>query len=369
MRAADNRPPYMRILPFLLPIVITVVLFVIDMTDRKFPAFPSERSDVIAFSDKEQGGKGESEVISCGIVGSHIELRYRLRDGFIRPYAGLRIDLNGADLTGYSRIKIDVDPGAAESLRVSLLSAVSGYSSIDNIDSFLFMQAEVSFDSKRTSLIIPLRNMFIPYWWNEENFSRYDDRGKKDLKNIRYIDIRSGTSHQLNSVNKITLYDINMLKNPLSILYRYSFMLLLYIPWVLFIVFNHLTHAVKSKTVLRSSLENSVLCSEIADTETVKLVAYIGEYYSDPMLTVKKVASETEVGQHRISELLQKSFGLSFPQYVNNIRLIEAKRLLSDTDRKVSEIAVKVGFSSINHFNRLFQKIENCSPQKYRKNK
>ena len=43
------------------------------------------------------------------------------------------------------------------------------------------------------------------------------------------------------------------------------------------------------------------------------------------------------------------------------------KRLLRETDRQVMDIAYKVGYGNISHFNRVFKEAENCSPNEYRK--
>ncbi len=46
---------------------------------------------------------------------------------------------------------------------------------------------------------------------------------------------------------------------------------------------------------------------------------------------------------------------------------IEAKTLLLDRNRRISEVAYDVGFQSLTHFNRIFRKLVGASPSSYRR--
>jgi len=65
--------------------------------------------------------------------------------------------------------------------------------------------------------------------------------------------------------------------------------------------------------------------------------------------------------------ILKKVSGLPFKQYLNRLRLEEAKRLLTQTDLQVSDIAYKVGYGNISHFNRVFKDHLGISPNDFRK--
>ena len=68
-----------------------------------------------------------------------------------------------------------------------------------------------------------------------------------------------------------------------------------------------------------------------------------------------------------VKVIIRKHFGLSFPQYLNAIRLAEAGRLLKETDMMIAEIALRVGFNSIPHFNRVFKDNMKISPRDFRR--
>lgn len=68
------------------------------------------------------------------------------------------------------------------------------------------------------------------------------------------------------------------------------------------------------------------------------------------------------------SLLFHKSTGISLVQYINKIRIGQAKKYLLSTDWTITEIAFKVGFNSLPHFNRIFKEFESCCSSKFRKN-
>ena len=55
--------------------------------------------------------------------------------------------------------------------------------------------------------------------------------------------------------------------------------------------------------------------------------------------------------------------GETLKKYLNHIRILEAKRLLKNSDRQISEIAYIVGYGNISHFNRTFKQIEKYHPK------
>lgn len=60
--------------------------------------------------------------------------------------------------------------------------------------------------------------------------------------------------------------------------------------------------------------------------------------------------------------------GRNLTDYIIDIRLGMASRLLVDTSRSVSEISFDCGFNNLSNFNRIFKKKKNCSPTEFRDN-
>ena len=70
-----------------------------------------------------------------------------------------------------------------------------------------------------------------------------------------------------------------------------------------------------------------------------------------------------------ISKLFKRKAGISFRQYVNNLRIIESKQLLRSDAKSIEEIAEACGFSSLRTFDREFKNQNGISPSEYKKKK
>lgn len=60
--------------------------------------------------------------------------------------------------------------------------------------------------------------------------------------------------------------------------------------------------------------------------------------------------------------------GSNFVNFLKDIRIEEAKRLLEETDMKVIDISMKVGYENEKHFMKIFKSSCGVSPTEYRRN-
>lgn len=106
--------------------------------------------------------------------------------------------------------------------------------------------------------------------------------------------------------------------------------------------------------------------SEAAGSFIVRqALAYIEAHYSEK-LSLGDVADSCFVSQWHLSKLLNKHTNQSFYDILNNQRIREAKKLLSDPTLKISEISERVGYTDTAHFSRVFKKLEDISANEYR---
>ena len=91
--------------------------------------------------------------------------------------------------------------------------------------------------------------------------------------------------------------------------------------------------------------------------------------YANIGLQRQDICDHFNISRHTLNDLLAEfTDGLSFPQYVNNLRLEEALRLLRDEPNKIiSVIASEVGFSSAN-LREQFKRKYGMTPAEYRQN-
>ena len=97
-----------------------------------------------------------------------------------------------------------------------------------------------------------------------------------------------------------------------------------------------------------------------------KALEYIELHYAES-LSSNVLAEEVHMNPYYFSSFFKKSTGKNFKDYVNQIRLKHAVTQLLDTDKKVYEIAMDVGFGDARAFNDAFQKTYGETPAGYRK--
>ena len=82
---------------------------------------------------------------------------------------------------------------------------------------------------------------------------------------------------------------------------------------------------------------------------------------------LRDVAATIGYDYSYISKSFKKKVGISFKQYINKLRVIEAKQLLKSTSKSVEEICEGTGFGSLRTFDREFKSQIGLSPSEYRK--
>ncbi len=79
-----------------------------------------------------------------------------------------------------------------------------------------------------------------------------------------------------------------------------------------------------------------------------------------------ELAKVMTVSRSQLHRKLKALTDISTSNYINKIRLQEAKKLLLQSEKSVSEIAYEVGFSSPQYFSTSFSAAFDCSPSDYR---
>ena len=96
-----------------------------------------------------------------------------------------------------------------------------------------------------------------------------------------------------------------------------------------------------------------------------KALRYIGENYTQK-LTLQHVAGEVNISPNHFSALFHKTVGVSFRDYLSQLRVEESKRLLLYSEYSLAEIASAMGFPDQSNFTKVFKRITGMSPGKYR---
>lgn len=104
---------------------------------------------------------------------------------------------------------------------------------------------------------------------------------------------------------------------------------------------------------------------EYSNASFMKLLSYIEENYrSDISLT--SAASELHMNPNYVSRMFKKEAGITFIHYIIQMRIEEAVRLLTTTNRSIVDIAMEVGFNDYFYFLKTFKKFMHKTPSQYR---
>lgn len=119
----------------------------------------------------------------------------------------------------------------------------------------------------------------------------------------------------------------------------------------------------------KSGSANEAL-SHIGSTQKTifEAVGYINTHYRE-QITLASISETFYLSKFHFSRSFKENTGFAFTQYLNNVRVKEAKHLLLSSSLTVNEIAAGVGFQSNTHFGRVFRQITGMSPSHYRQEK
>ena len=95
------------------------------------------------------------------------------------------------------------------------------------------------------------------------------------------------------------------------------------------------------------------------------ILSYINKNYNED-ITLMRASAMLSFDPSYFCRIFKRATGASFTEYLNFVRISNAERLLTRSNKSILEISEATGFSSVSYFNRIFKKYKNCSPRYYR---
>ena len=99
----------------------------------------------------------------------------------------------------------------------------------------------------------------------------------------------------------------------------------------------------------------------------LKVKNYISKNYMDEV-RLPQLADIAGMSPSAFSRFFKLHTGRNLTDYIIDIRLGAASRMLVDTTNSISEICFECGFNNLSNFNRIFKKKKGCSPSSFREN-
>jgi AraC-like DNA-binding protein len=97
-----------------------------------------------------------------------------------------------------------------------------------------------------------------------------------------------------------------------------------------------------------------------------KAMAYVQQNYQEP-LSRQSLARHVGMSDDYLTYCFRQELGMTPIAYLNRYRVMQAKSLLKESDRTITQIALDVGFSDSGYFSRVFRREVGVSPDAYRR--
>ena len=104
------------------------------------------------------------------------------------------------------------------------------------------------------------------------------------------------------------------------------------------------------------------------DRRIGEIETFIHNHMSE-MITPSDVAASIHISTKQINRILQNAFGMNTTEYIAHIKCAYAKHLLAFTDEPITDIATKIGYSSVFSFTKFFRRVEGMPPALFRRSR
>ena len=105
----------------------------------------------------------------------------------------------------------------------------------------------------------------------------------------------------------------------------------------------------------------------IYNEPALNIIKYINEHYNSYDLSLEDISKNTFLTPAYICVIFKDFTGKTVNKYITEYRIMQAKELLKDSNIKMNDIALKVGYRDGNYFAKIFKKETGYSPSEYRR--
>lgn len=101
-------------------------------------------------------------------------------------------------------------------------------------------------------------------------------------------------------------------------------------------------------------------------SQILKASLYIRDHYAEDDISLNQTASAVGMSPTHFSSVFKQETGEGFSEYLTEVRMEAAKRLLATTDEKMTEISEQAGYHDPHYFSSIFKKTQGMTPKEYR---
>ncbi|MFP4418108.1 MAG: helix-turn-helix domain-containing protein [Chitinivibrionales bacterium] len=354
----------------ILPVVVLAILMPFHL--KKDLVFFPGKIDMTLTSYVDQAeatDSGATEITAFKVDSHYIDIKYKIGNKNLYPFAGFQwISKTGQafkDISVYDHLTISFSPATSEEIVILILQVFTeGFSSLEDRMTWRYLSKELALEEGKYTYTIPLREFQTPVWWYNQYKITEKDLGKPDLTRLGMLSVEEG-SDEVGVEKRMSVSELRFQKKNGIFKAGYLTLMLLiyYLLFGLVLLISRLV--VNFNTPVAIPYEKLPVAENLNDDERV-VFEYLGNHFSNQSLSLSMMSDATGIPGNRISQVIKSKYDLSFRQYLNTIRIAEAKRLLQETKMQVSQIAYRVGYTNLTHFCRTFKSVVSVSPNTFR---
>lgn len=354
----------------LIPIILLLAILPFQFK-KSLNIYPRHTNlELTSYLDSTSTDKDSGTIIhKFDTSGALINLEYTIGSKSFIPYAGFQWIVRKGnpwiDIRGYDHCTFTIDSGTTEEVCILIMQFYTEqFSNLDDRMTWRYMSKEITLLRGKMTYSIPLQDLKTPQWWFNQYKKTETEFADVDLSRLGMISIEEGADAvgkrrnialKSLSFEKKSGYAIAKILIITSILYYLSF----------FGSVWFLSRFKRLKKPIIIPYQKLAIVDE--NTRDEQLVfEYLGNNFSDSDLSLSKISNAIGIPGNRVSYIVKEKYNLSFRQYLNSIRITEAKRLLQETKIQISQIGYKVGYSNLTHFCRTFKDVTGISPNSFR---
>lgn len=320
---------------------------------------------VIPFADHEHAGRSRSRLDTAN---GALEISLRLESGAQYPIAGAILFLGGdtdvVDMSGQGKVRLKVGASDIPAVKVCLVEDLPGFTRSDAWQTARYECADIEMLPGTPVYDIPFERFITPQWWNVASGLRTSQIGPEKRSRIVRIILQTAEGSPIGQTFHLRLQNLSVHRErPWVLLASLGMGLVLSLLQIIASMRNRSLVPVGTTHSPRVPVQfQPIEARSYADREREAVIDCIGRDYTDPELSLEKVSRSTGVPLDRVTSHVKTASGLLFKAYLNRVRGEAAHKLLLETDLPVSEIAMKVGYGSAPHFNRVFRELYGTTP-------
>lgn len=234
--------------------------------------------------------------------------------------------------------------------------------------------SEANIDENSDTNLMPNREMYIPYREMETFFQELtlsDEQGMRDMLDKVY-QIPAHNAHILYrdyffSITFLILLRIYQMQNKYGADYE------IVNPRLLDLRYLRKEYPVlekQKKLIEEKALQLYELISKqkvAAPSKTIRAALDFVDLHFNENISLQDVADNINISKNYLCDIFKKELGVTFINYVTNLRIEKAKEYLTNTDMKMYEVSYAVGYNDYAYFSQIFKKHTGTTLSAYRR--